>query len=51
VPLVELTGGEPLLQEEIYPLAEKLLAERYTVLIETSGERFVGRLPQEVIKL
>src|SRR5476649_265212 len=26
VPLVELTGGEPLLQEEIYPLAEKLLA-------------------------
>src|SRR5258708_22908173 len=51
VPLVELTGGEPLLQEEIYPLAEKLLAERYTVLIETSGERFVGRLPQEVIKI
>src|SRR5260221_12289753 len=51
VPLVELTGGEPLLQEEIYPLAEKLLAERYTVLIETSGERFVGQLPQEVIKI
>src|SRR5215468_7466094 len=25
VPLVELTGGEPLLQEEVYPLAEKLL--------------------------
>jgi 7-carboxy-7-deazaguanine synthase len=51
VPLVELTGGEPLLQEEIYPLAEKLLAARYTVLIETSGERFVGRLPQDVIKI
>jgi 7-carboxy-7-deazaguanine synthase len=51
VPLVELTGGEPLLQEEIYPLAEKLLAARYTVLIETSGERFVGRLPREVIKI
>jgi 7-carboxy-7-deazaguanine synthase len=51
VPLVELTGGEPLLQEEIYPLSERLLAAGYTVLIETSGERFVGRLPREVIKI
>ena len=51
IPLVELTGGEPLLQEEIYPLAEKLLAEGYTVMIETSGERFIGRLPREVIKI
>lgn len=51
IPLVELTGGEPLLQEEIYPLAEKLLAARYTVMIETSGERFIGRLPSEVIKI
>jgi 7-carboxy-7-deazaguanine synthase len=51
IPLVELTGGEPLLQEEIYPLAERLLGAGYTVLIETSGERFVGRLPREVIKI
>ena len=51
VPLVELTGGEPLLQKEIYPLAEKLLAAGYTVTIETSGERFIGRLPKEVIKI
>jgi 7-carboxy-7-deazaguanine synthase len=51
VPLVELTGGEPLLQEEIYPLTEKLLAAKYTVMIETSGERFIGRLPREVIKI
>jgi 7-carboxy-7-deazaguanine synthase len=51
VPLVELTGGEPLLQEEIYPLAEKLLAAGYTVMIETSGERFIGELPREVIKI
>jgi 7-carboxy-7-deazaguanine synthase len=51
VPLVELTGGEPLLQEEIYPLAEKLLAAGYTVMIETSGERFIGRMPKEVIKI
>ena len=51
VPLVELTGGEPLLQEEVYPLADKLLGAGYSVLIETSGERFVGRLPQQVIKI
>ncbi len=51
VPLVELTGGEPLLQEEIYPLADLLLAAGYTVMIETSGERFIGRLPKQVIKI
>ena len=51
VPLVELTGGEPLLQEEIYPLAEGLLARGYTVMIETSGERFIGKLPKKVIKI
>jgi 7-carboxy-7-deazaguanine synthase len=51
VTLVELTGGEPLLQEEIYPLAEQLLAVGYTVMLETSGERFIGRLPKEVIKI
>ena len=51
LPLVELTGGEPLLQEEIYPLAEDLLAAGYTVMIETSGERSTGRLPKEVIKI
>jgi 7-carboxy-7-deazaguanine synthase len=51
VPLVELTGGEPLLQEELYPLTERLIASGYTVMIETSGERFVGKLPREVIKI
>ena len=51
VPLVELTGGEPLLQEEIYPLAKNLLANGYTVMVETSGERFIGNLPEEVIKI
>jgi len=51
VNLVELTGGEPLLQEEIYPLAEALLAANCTVMIETSGERFIGRLPKAVIKI
>ena len=51
VPLVEITGGEPLLQEEISPLAVGLLAAGYEVMIETSGERFVGRLPKDVIKI
>jgi 7-carboxy-7-deazaguanine synthase len=51
VPLVELTGGEPLLQQEVIPLAEHLLAAGYTVMIETSGERFIGALPREVIKI
>jgi 7-carboxy-7-deazaguanine synthase len=51
VPLVEITGGEPLLQPETPALAEKLLAAGYTVMIETSGERFVGVLPREVVKI
>ena len=51
VPLVELTGGEPLLQEEVYPLSKGLLGSGYTVMIETSGERFVGKLPKDVIKI
>jgi 7-carboxy-7-deazaguanine synthase len=51
VTLVEITGGEPLLQPETPALAEKLLAEKFTVMIETSGERFVGTLPGNVIKI
>jgi len=51
IPLVELTGGEPMLQPEIHPLIEKLLGENYTVLIETSGERYLGTLPREVVKI
>ena len=49
--LVEITGGEPLLQPETPALAERLLAAGYTVMIETSGERFIGVLPREVIKI
>lgn len=51
VSLVEITGGEPLLQPETPTLAEKLLAAGYTVMIETSGERFIGALPRDVIKI
>jgi 7-carboxy-7-deazaguanine synthase len=49
--LVELTGGEPLLQEDVYPLTVRMLAEQCQVLIETSGERFIGRLPRAVTKV
>ena len=50
--LVEITGGEPMLQErEAVPLMLKLLQEGYTVLLETSGERPLERVPAGVIKI
>jgi 7-carboxy-7-deazaguanine synthase len=49
--LVEFTGGEPLLQNEVVPLSGQLLAEGRRVLVETSGERYVGELPREVVKI
>jgi len=49
--LVELTGGEPLLQHDIGDLAQRLLDAGYTVLCETSGSLPVTRLPGEVVKI
>lgn len=49
--LVELTGGEPLLQRDIGDLARRLLSAGYTVLCETSGSVTVGRVPAEVVKI
>jgi 7-carboxy-7-deazaguanine synthase len=50
--LVEITGGEPMLQEhEVVPLMQHLLAAGYTVLLETSGERPLEKVPQGVIKI
>lgn len=51
VRLVEITGGEPLLQSETPELARKILSEGCTVLIETSGEQDVCQLPREVVKI
>jgi 7-carboxy-7-deazaguanine synthase len=52
VKLVEITGGEPMLQErELVPLMERLLADGYEVLIETSGERPLARVPLAVHKI
>lgn len=50
-PLVEITGGEPLLQEDVYPLMEQLLALGHTVMLETGGHRAIARVPQAVLKI
>ena len=49
--LVELTGGEPLLQKGIHALVEALLQEEYEVLIETAGERDISELDARVIRI
>lgn len=50
--LVEITGGEPMLQErEVLPLMEQLLDAGYRVLLETSGERPLARVPAGVVKI
>ena len=50
--LVEITGGEPMLQErELLVLLERLLEHGYTVLLETSGERPLERVPAAVVKI
>ena len=49
--LVEITGGEPLLQEGIYPLCDALLKSQHTVMIETSGAVDVSRLDSRIIKI
>jgi len=50
-PLVEVTGGEPLLQEDVYPLMERLLERGHTVMLETGGHRSIARVPSAVLKI
>ena len=50
-PLVEVTGGEPLLQADVYPLMESLLARGRTVLLETGGHRSTERVPAGVVTI
>ena len=47
--VVEITGGEPLLQADVYPLMQRLLDEGHTVLLETGGHRSVEQVPAGVI--
>ena len=49
--LVEVTGGEPLLQKGVHPLFAALLAEKYTVMVETSGEQDLRPVDPSVIKI
>jgi 7-carboxy-7-deazaguanine synthase len=49
--LVELTGGEPLLQPDIYELATTLADSGHTVLIETGGHRDISKLDPRVIRI
>ena len=50
-PLVEITGGEPLLQEGVYQLMDRLLADGRTVMLETGGHRSIDRVPAAVLKI
>jgi 7-carboxy-7-deazaguanine synthase len=50
-PLVEITGGEPLLQEDVYPLMDRLLEDGRTVMLETGGHRPIARVPHDVVKI
>jgi 7-carboxy-7-deazaguanine synthase len=50
-PLVEITGGEPLLQDDVYELMDRLLAGGHTVMLETGGHRPIDRVPSDVIKV
>ena len=49
--LVEITGGEPLLQDDVYPLMERFLALGRTVMLETGGHRSIARVPKPVVKI
>jgi 7-carboxy-7-deazaguanine synthase len=50
-PLVEVTGGEPLLQEDVYELMERLIGAGRTVMLETGGHRPIDRVPGAVLKI
>ena len=50
-PLVEITGGEPLLQDDVYPLMDRLLADGRRVMLETGGHRAIDRVPAAVAKI
>jgi 7-carboxy-7-deazaguanine synthase len=49
--VVEITGGEPLLQKDVYPLMQRLLDEGRTVMLETGGHLSVEGVPDAVIRV
>ena len=50
-PLVEITGGEPLLQADVYPLMDRLLESGYAVMLETGGHISIERVPAAVVRI
>jgi 7-carboxy-7-deazaguanine synthase len=48
---VEITGGEPLLQKDVYPLMADLLAQGKRVLVETGGHRSIEHVPPGVVRI
>ncbi len=50
-PVVEITGGEPLLQKDVYPLMQRLLDEGLTVMLETGGHLSIEQVPNPVIRV
>jgi 7-carboxy-7-deazaguanine synthase len=50
-PLVEITGGEPLLQEDVYELMERLQDAGRVVMLETGGHRSIARVQADVRKI
>ncbi len=51
IKLVEITGGEPLIQGGVYELMNRLLNLKYTVLLETNGTLSLKNVPDKVIKI
>ncbi|MGH9408270.1 MAG: radical SAM protein [Vicinamibacterales bacterium] len=49
--VVEVTGGEPLLQQDVYPLMERLIGDGRTVLLETGGHRDASGVPAGVHRI
>lgn len=49
--VVEITGGEPLLQKEVYPLMQRLLTDGLAVMLETGGHRSIAGVPAGVIRV
>jgi 7-carboxy-7-deazaguanine synthase len=50
-PVVEITGGEPLLQKNVYPLMQRLLDEQLTVMVETGGHLSIEHVPPGVLRI
>jgi len=51
VNLVEITGGEPLIQENAYPLMNRLIGKGFKVMLETGGSLSLEKVPRDIIKI